>query len=327
MLKVSVIVPVYNAKAYLEKCMRSILIQTLSEIEIICIDDGSTDGSNIIVKQFAMQDNRVHLIEQQNQGVSVARNRGIERAQGEYISFVDADDWVEPDFLEILYKNAKNANVLISICGYVVEGEDKWVNCVGTREGRNLSQKKALEYTLRQDKYQGFLWNKLFHNSLFKEKKIRLDESLLMLEDLLCVCQCILCVPEVYYQPEKKYHYNRHAGSTFQVTEKSQSMYLAAQKLIQMFANSPYQLIKDLTKSWHCYSAGVLYLYYEKQKDKYKAKFYYQEQKRYLKEYFWIYKMQPKKLGRGFLIAFFPRIVVQIKKRVEKNKNVKEFNK
>lgn len=327
MLKVSVIIPVYNAEAYLEKCIRSILMQTLSEIEIICIDDGSTDGSGIILKQFAMEDNRIHLIEQQNQGVSIARNRGIEKAQGEYISFVDADDWAEPDFLELLYKNAKKADVLISICDYVVEDKANLVNDVGVRKGKKLSQKKALEYALRQDKYQGFLCNKLFHNSLFREKQIRLDESLLILEDLVCVCQGILCVSKVYYQPAKKYHYNQCAGSTFQVTEKSESMYLASQKLIQMFADSPYRFVKDLTKSWHCYSAGVLYLYYGKQKNEHRAEFYYQEQKRYLKEYLWVYKMQPQKFVRGFLITFFPRLAIQVKKRVEKNEYVRNISK
>lgn len=265
-----------------------------------------------------MQDNRIHLIEQQNQGVSIARNRGIEKAQGEYISFVDADDWAEPDFLELLYQNAKKADVLISICDYVVEDKANLVNDVGIRKGKKLSQKKALEYALRQDKYQGFLWNKLFHNSLFKEKQIRLDESLLILEDLVCVCQCILCVSKVYYQPAKKYHYNQCAGSTFQVTEKSESMYLASQKLIQMFADSPYQFVKDLTKSWHCYSAGVLYLYYGKQKNERRAKFYYQEQRRYLKEYLWVYKGCPRNLIRGIAIAYVPKLAIQLKQQIVK---------
>ena len=105
--KVSIIVPVYNAEKYLERCLQSILQQNMTDFELICINDGSTDRSNDILKQCVQKDQRVRLIEQKNQGVSVARNHGIDAASGEYIAFIDADDWVDTDFLFWLYTTAK----------------------------------------------------------------------------------------------------------------------------------------------------------------------------------------------------------------------------
>lgn len=107
MVKVSVVVPVYNASAYLAQCMDSLVRQTLSDIEVICINDGSTDDSSEILKKYAAEDGRFRVISQENRGVSAARNRGMAEAQGKYIGFVDADDWISPDFYEKLYQAAR----------------------------------------------------------------------------------------------------------------------------------------------------------------------------------------------------------------------------
>ena len=105
--KLSIIVPVYNVEAYLGKCLDSILEQTLEEIEIICVNDGSTDTSGEILRKYAEKDSRILLIEQENQGLGAARNAGIEKARGEYIGFVDSDDFVDPAMFEKLYEKAK----------------------------------------------------------------------------------------------------------------------------------------------------------------------------------------------------------------------------
>ncbi|MBO4956650.1 MAG: glycosyltransferase [Rickettsiales bacterium] len=106
-ISVSIIVPVYNVEQYLERCLNSLINQTLQNIEIICINDGSMDNSLSILKQYAEKDKRIKIIDQENQGVSVARNNGIEASQGEYIGFVDSDDYVDLDFFENLYNKAK----------------------------------------------------------------------------------------------------------------------------------------------------------------------------------------------------------------------------
>lgn len=100
MAKISIIVPVYNTEKFLEKCLNSLINQTLKDIEIICINDGSTDKSLQILEKFANKDKRIQIINQTNSGLSVARNIGIKKAKGEYIGFVDSDDWVDLNFFE-----------------------------------------------------------------------------------------------------------------------------------------------------------------------------------------------------------------------------------
>ncbi len=111
---VSVIIPVYNVEEYLGKCLRSILNQTLYNIEIICVNDGSTDGSLGILQKYAQLDRRIVILNQENQGQGVARNNAMKIAKGEYVSFVDSDDWIEPDMLEVMCNAAKanDANVV-----------------------------------------------------------------------------------------------------------------------------------------------------------------------------------------------------------------------
>ena len=114
-VKVSVVVPVYNAEKYLERCLDSLRKQTLKEIEIICVNDGSTDGSGEILAEYAAHDKRIKVITQENQYIGAARNRGIEAARGEYIGFVDNDDWVSLNYFEDLYNAAKKYNTDIAI--------------------------------------------------------------------------------------------------------------------------------------------------------------------------------------------------------------------
>ena len=109
-MKFSIIVPIFNCQKYLTKCINSLRNQTYKNLEIICIDDGSTDNSKQIIEEFSKQDKRIKLITQQNQGVSVARNNGIKIATGEYIMFVDADDWLDFNTCEILYHILQNQN-------------------------------------------------------------------------------------------------------------------------------------------------------------------------------------------------------------------------
>lgn len=115
-VKVSVIMPMYNAAQYLEKCMKSVLSQTLRDIEIICVDDGSTDGTLDILNEFAKKDERIKIIKQQNLYAGAARNSGIKIARGRYFAFWDADDFFEPNTLETLYKKAEKEEADICLC-------------------------------------------------------------------------------------------------------------------------------------------------------------------------------------------------------------------
>jgi len=115
---ISIIIPVYNVEDYLARCLESILFQSFKDFEVLLIDDGSTDGSGKICDAYAQNDTRIRVIHKVNGGVSSARNVGLNNANGQYISFVDSDDFVHPCFLEFLYNSIKSSKADISICDY-----------------------------------------------------------------------------------------------------------------------------------------------------------------------------------------------------------------
>ena len=119
MPQISVIIPVYKVEQFLGDCIKSILSQTFSNYEIILVDDGSPDNSGKLCDEFAAGDSRIKVVHKENGGVSSARNKGIEIAEGEWICFVDSDDWVEPDYLEVMFKTAIENNADVSVCGFV----------------------------------------------------------------------------------------------------------------------------------------------------------------------------------------------------------------
>ena len=133
-MKISVIVPVYNCDPYVEQCIRSILAQSYTDLEIICVNDGSTDDSGTILDKLACEDARIRVIHQKNAGASAARNMGIDLATGDLITFVDSDDIIEPDMYETLLPYFDEKNVDIVHCGYKrvhLDGSIKDVNGTG----------------------------------------------------------------------------------------------------------------------------------------------------------------------------------------------------
>lgn len=161
MAKVSVIVPVYNVEKYLKRCLDSLINQTLSDIDIICINDGSKDSSLQILEQYAQKDSRIVIYNQENSGLSVARNTGLEHASGEYIGFVDSDDWVDLDFYEKLYNSAQNNNADIAVADFIREHPKK--------KPKRLKLKEEKIYTTPEDKFmickvhrEGCVWNKIY---------------------------------------------------------------------------------------------------------------------------------------------------------------------
>ena len=127
MVKISIIVPVYNTEPYLEQCLDSIINQTLEDIEIICVNDGSTDNSLSILEEYASKDNRIRIINQENKGQGFARNNGLKNVNGEYVLFVDSDDWIELNTCEALYKkvNELDLDMLFFCATSYIADEDK----------------------------------------------------------------------------------------------------------------------------------------------------------------------------------------------------------
>lgn len=172
MAKVSVIVPVYNVEKYLKRCLDSLINQTLSDIDIICINDGSKDSSLQILEQYAQKDSRIVIYNQENSGLSVARNTGLEHASGEYIGFVDSDDWVDLDFYEKLYNSAKNNNADIAVADFIREHSNK--------KPKRLKLKEEKIYTTSEDKFmickvhrEGCVWNKIYRTEFIKSINLK----------------------------------------------------------------------------------------------------------------------------------------------------------
>ena len=132
MSQVSIIVPIYNSEKFLSRCLNSIREQTFDDFEVIMINDGSTDNSSGVCEEYCKSDARFKLVNQKNAGPSAARNRGIDEADSKYLSFIDADDWVEPDFIEQLYNAAEQTDADITVCSYIVDYPDKSIKRAAT---------------------------------------------------------------------------------------------------------------------------------------------------------------------------------------------------
>ena len=145
-IKVSIIIPVYNVEQYLPKCLDSIINQTLKDIEIICINDGSTDNSLSILKEYASKDDRMIIIDKENKGQGIARNLGIKKAKGKYIGFVDPDDWVDIQMFEKMYNQAQKLNSEIVICDLVKyqEWNEKYTKFYFHIEAKNTYKSKKI---------------------------------------------------------------------------------------------------------------------------------------------------------------------------------------
>lgn len=214
---VSVIVPIYNVEQYLDRCMKSLINQTIENIEIIMVDDGSPDQCPAICDRYRMLDNRVQVIHKRNAGLGMARNTGIDLAKGEYIAFVDSDDFVELDMYEKLYAVAKreNADAVIS-GGFIDEKKDGTtfanhiMKTVDVFEGN--TRQLALEMLgskpeFRRDYiYEPSVCKGIYKLSIVKEENIRfhserelISEDYVFHLDLFQVTKKVICVPECYY--------------------------------------------------------------------------------------------------------------------------------
>lgn len=176
---VSIIVPVFNTEEYLEKCIGSILDQSFTGLELILVNDGSTDSSLDICKKYAEIDKRIKIIHKKNGGAAQARNIAIEQSQGEYITFVDSDDYIHADFIKTLLENAKNKNADISACNYFCLYNEKQIieraNKPAIKDFDNIEAVRDL--LLENSTLETILCNKLFKRSLFIDNNLKLIEG------------------------------------------------------------------------------------------------------------------------------------------------------
>ncbi|EJQ97572.1 glycosyltransferase [Bacillus mycoides] len=223
--KVSVIIPVYNAEKYITQCIESLLSQTLQECEFIFVNDGSKDTSRQILERYQKLDNRIKLVNQKNQGVSIARNKGLQIAIGEYIGFVDADDYIEPDMYEILYNSAKQSNcdVVISNFKWEIEGHKiitKYSFPVDIVLQTDYIEQDLLTYFLKEDNLNT-VCNKIYRNDLIKEESVKFPEKVVLGEDGMFNIQFFSNATSAKYIDYTGYHYREVVGSaTKNISEK-----------------------------------------------------------------------------------------------------------
>lgn len=251
---ISVIVPVYNVEMYLADCLDSIINQSYKNLEIIVVNDGSTDSSASICDKYQKLDKRIKVIHQENAGLAGARNSGLDAASGQWIAFVDSDDWIEVHMYENLLKAAVSANVLISACGYKKVGPDNGtqeiflpnalkstaseLNSLESTASEStssesdspksaslklISNEDALGYIISGNNFSQSVWNKLFCNSLIsntntkKIKSTRFDPKILQGEDKPFMAEIISNYGgDIAYIPGCLYNYRLRQGSITQ---------------------------------------------------------------------------------------------------------------
>ena len=223
MEKVSIIIPVYNVEKYLPKCLESVIGQTYADLEIICIDDGTPDMSAAVILSYAEDDGRIRLISQENQGLSEARNTGINAATGKYIVFLDGDDWIDPETIETAVNKAEENNTDVVMWGYVREfpnrsdekkifASDKIFDENGCRELHRRMAGLCGEETADPSNADSLVtaWGKLYKADIIKQNRLEfVDTKLIGTEDALFNLQCFGFVRRAAFINRPFNHYRK----------------------------------------------------------------------------------------------------------------------
>lgn len=235
-LLLSVIVPVYNVELYLENCLASILAQTYQNMEILCINDGSTDESQKILERFAALDKRVVVITQENAGVSASRNRGIDVAKGAYITFVDSDDALDPRMYETLIEILEREQAQIAHCGYRrISADGSQKDITGSEQYLVQTSEEAVKSLLSDELFVGSLCNKIYRRELFQS--IRLIPEIRINEDILANVQLFSAAEKiVFYDVPLYFYYERKQSATASTANwiKARDSVLVAERIWEM---------------------------------------------------------------------------------------------
>ena len=265
---ISIIVPVYNSEKYLKKCLNSIMNQTYKQLEIIIINDGSTDNCLNIIQELQKIDSRIILIDKKNNGVSSARNDGIKKATGKYIMFIDSDDWIETDYIETMYNYAESKKLDVCRTGFTIDRNDEPCEEVSyiNDSNINIDLKKTKEI---------FIDTTLFHSACVQlikrncvlDNNIYFDEDILYEEDLIFNIKLYKVINKLDYINCCKYHYTANEKSATRNIDNIEriisSIIKSNNKMITLFNN------KELTKliNGKHLKLIVMYLYIVIKKD------------------------------------------------------------
>lgn len=314
---VSIIVPFYNPGENMIKCLDSLVKQTYQNIEIILIDDGSTDCSLDIARQYAESDDRIILEKQKNQGVSRARNRGIEIAKGDYFSFIDSDDYLELDTYEYLLKLLEEKQVDVVNYEHYITYPDKEIAHELPEDAYGLFDKAQAQYQLLYNVQ--FACNKLFPRKIVEGLKF--DETILRGEDTLFAKMAFDRADLFWFDKRPLYHYVQSEESA--VRGKFRKTQLSIVKLYDVCVPFYKEKYPELLKGFYAYMAGQLIsIYYDMWVDEEKYK---NEQKKLLAIYrkYYKYAVQCKNVSKKQLVKYLifnlsPQVFCKIHKRLWK---------
>lgn len=273
-VKISVIVPVYNTSMYLEECLDSLLNQTLKEIEIICVNDGSTDNSLSILENYIQKDRRIKIINQKNKGQSVARNKGISQAEGEYIGFLDSDDWADAKMFENLYTNAKQFDSDLAMCSVTVYDEKtRKATTNDPYMSLSLFPKSYFNKAFTYNDCLDFLfricvppWNKIYKTSWIKENDINFLEGV-NFEDMVFAVETLIKATKISLVNKPLVFYRKASQTSYSVGNYSQDykkmdFFTIFEELERVLkSNSIYGLFEDY---FSFYKKNNLIYWYEK---------------------------------------------------------------
>lgn len=248
MVDISVIVPVYNAQRHLEQCLRSIMAQTWQNIEILCIDDGSTDQSPAILQQLAAEDARIRILRQENAGAGAARNLGLSHASGKYLSFLDSDDFFDASMLARALHAAEQDNAQIVIFGadFYNEKHGRYTPCTySLRENMLPAHRPFSGMDVKKDIFKtvvGWAWDKLFLADFVRSNHLQFQQQRTS-NDLFFVFSAIVRAERITTLSQVLAHQRRHAGKTLSVTREQSWMCFY----------SALTALRDQLKAWRLY--------------------------------------------------------------------------
>lgn len=276
---VSVIVPVYNVKPYLRKCLDSVVGQTYRNLEILIVDDGSTDGSGSICDEYTSDDNRVRVIHQINKGLSEARNSGIDIATGEYILFVDGDDWIEPSTVECLLQACVENEADVSCCGHYKEFVDRTTAHPLATELK-IYEGDEIVIPAMKGSFAHYAWEKLWKWELFDTCRFPPGmqfEDIATTWKLFLKCHRVVCIPDVLFH----YVYRKDSIGNIKTMKNLADRWIAFKERYDAMATKSEELRNICTKS--CLETiGYTWRWLFSVKDRDEEKI--QEMRRFLKE-------------------------------------------
>lgn len=234
---ISIIIPVYNVAPFLSQCIQSVLDQTYTHLEVIIVDDGSTDESPAICDKFAKLDTRIKVIHKKNGGLSDARNAGLDIASGDFIGFVDSDDWIENDMYETLYNLLNKYQADISACAHYIEYGTKTKAVFESKEIITFNHKDAMMALIKDKIIRNYVWEKLYKRELFNNLRFPVGKSF---EDAALSYKIFYRANKTVLIQAPKYHYRIRSGSLTNTTFNPIKEFQLVQAL-----HDQYQFVKQ----------------------------------------------------------------------------------